>query len=39
VECAFNFPVSGTWEIKSQYASSRSSDVSASVVTNIDVSD
>jgi len=39
VECGFNFPVSGTWEIKSQYAPSRSSDVSASVVTNIDVSD
>lgn len=38
VECAFNFSVSGTWEIKSQYATSRSADVSATVVTNIDVS-
>ncbi|HVB70001.1 MAG TPA: hypothetical protein VND83_00680 [Acidimicrobiales bacterium] len=38
VECGFNFTTSGTWEIKSQYAPTRSSDVSASAVTNIDVS-
>jgi hypothetical protein len=38
VKCAFNFSVSGTWAIKSQYATSRSANVSATAVTNIDVS-
>ncbi len=38
VECAFNFTVNGTWEIKSQFAADKSSDVSATAVANIDVS-
>ena len=39
VECGFNFPVSGTWAIKAQYAPARGADVAASVVTNIVVAD
>jgi hypothetical protein len=39
VECGFNFTVSGTWEIKSQFAVNRSADVLATAVTNINVSD
>ncbi|MDE3064654.1 MAG: hypothetical protein KGJ36_03170 [Acidobacteriota bacterium] len=39
VECSFNFTVSGTWQIKAIYAATKSSDVAASAVTNIDVSD
>ncbi len=35
VECAFNFTVNGTWEIKSQFATDKSSDVSATAVANI----
>ncbi|MFI5035254.1 MAG: hypothetical protein ACHQFZ_03510 [Acidimicrobiales bacterium] len=39
VECGFNFTASGTWAIRAQYAVTRSSDVSATAITNIDVSD
>lgn len=39
VECGFNFTVSGTWQIKAFYAATKSSDVAATAVTNIDVSD
>ncbi|MGH9020085.1 MAG: hypothetical protein ACRDV0_03600 [Acidimicrobiales bacterium] len=38
VECAFNFTASGTWEIKAEFATGRSDDVSATAITNIDVS-
>jgi hypothetical protein len=38
VECDFNFTASGTWQIKSQYATSRGPNVSANAATNIDVS-
>jgi hypothetical protein len=37
VECAFNFTVIGTWEIRSQYAISRNDDISSVAVTNINV--
>jgi hypothetical protein len=37
VECGFNFTTNGTWEIKSQYAANRQTDISATSVTNIDV--
>jgi hypothetical protein len=39
VECAFNFPVGGTWAIRAQYAPFRGADVAASVRTNITVGD
>ncbi len=35
VECGFNFTVNGTWEIRAQYAANRETDVSATAVTNI----
>lgn len=38
VECSFNFTASGTWQIKAIYAVTKAADVSATAVTNIDVS-
>ena len=38
VECALKFSASGTWAIHAQYAPSRGSDVVATAVTNIAVS-
>jgi hypothetical protein len=35
VECGFNFSVNGTWGIRTQYAANRVTDVSATAVTNI----
>lgn len=37
VECSFNFPVSGTWAIRAQYAPAKGADVSSGVTTNITV--
>lgn len=39
VECGFNFTVNGTWAIKSQFAPDKNSDVAATAVTNIYVTD
>lgn len=37
VECAFNFPSSGVWSIRAQYALNKQTDVSLSAATNLRV--
>ena len=37
VECGFNFTASGTWEIRAEFATSKTDSVSAVAITNIDV--
>lgn len=37
VECAFNFTAAGTWQIRAEFATSKSDPVAATAITNIDV--